>query len=474
MAIQQPQRNNHRMVEKQKTLANPFIIQGKGLHTGVNVIMNFLPAPVNHGFKFKRVDLDKQPIIPADVDLVIDTSRGTLLEKDGARIGTIEHALAALVGMDLDNVLIEVNNEEAPIMDGSSKYFVEAIETAGIIEQDAERDYFEIKEKIEIYDEKSDSEIIALPDDDFRLNVLISFKSRVLNNQFATLDSISGFKDEIASCRTFVFLHELEFLLNNNLIKGGELNNAIVIIDKEVSQEELNRLADLFHHDRVEVKPQGILNNLELHFDNECARHKLLDVIGDLALCGKHIKGRIIATKPGHRPNTIFAQALKDNWRKQQAAPPEYNPNKQPLLDVNRIKEYLPHRYPFLMVDKILSMNKDEVIGLKSVTSNEPFFEGHFPGEPIMPGVLLIEAMAQTGGILVLSMLTGKYSTYFIRIDNVKFRKKVVPGDTLIFKLTLNSPIRRGIASMKGLTYVGDKIVAEGDFMAQIVKQAEE
>lgn len=461
------------MVVKQKTLANSFKIEGKGLHTGVNVTMNFLPAPENHGFKFKRVDLENQPIIDADVDLVVDTSRGTLLEKDGARIGTIEHALAALTGMDLDNVLIEVNNEEAPIMDGSSRYFVEAIEKAGVVEQKAEREYFEIQEKIEIYDEKSDSHIIALPDDDYRLNVMISFKSRVLNNQFATLDSISDFKSEIANCRTFVFLHELEFLLNNNLIKGGELNNAIVIIDKEVSQEELDRLAELFHHDKVEVKPQGILNNLDLHFDNECARHKLLDVIGDLALCGKRIKGRIIATKPGHRPNTIFAQALKDAWRKTQSGVPEYDPDATPLLDTLQIKEYLPHRYPFLMVDKILSINETEVIGIKNVTHNEPFFQGHFPDEPVMPGVLLIEAMAQTGGLLVLCKLEGKYSTYFIRIDNVKFRKKVVPGDTLIFKVTLTSPIRRGIATMKGVTYVGSKIVAEGEFMAQIVKQSE-
>lgn len=461
------------MTEKQKTLAKPFKIEGKGLHTGVNVTMNFLPAPVNHGFKFKRIDLEGAPIIDADVDLVIDTSRGTLLASNGARIGTIEHALAALTGMDLDNVLIEVNNEEAPIMDGSSKYFVEAIEKAGVIEQEAEREYFEIKEKIEMYDEVSDSHIVALPDDDYRLNVMISFKSRVLNNQFATLDTINNFRNEIAYCRTFVFLHELEFLLKNNLIKGGELNNAIVIIDKEVSQEELDRLADLFSHDHVEVKPQGILNNLELHFDNECARHKLLDVIGDLALCGKRIKGRIIASKPGHRPNTLFAQALKDAWRKTKSGIPSYDPDATPLFDTNQIKDYLPHRYPFLMVDKILSMTEDEVVGIKNVTQNEPFFQGHFPNEPVMPGVLLIEAMAQTGGLFVLCKLEGKYSTYFIRIDNVKFRKKVVPGDTLIFKVTLTSPIRRGIATMKGVTYVGSKIVAEGEFMAQVVKQTD-
>lgn len=461
------------MMVKQKTLARSFKIEGKGLHTGVNVTMNFRPAPENHGFKFKRIDLKNNPVIDADVDLVVDTSRGTLLEKNGARIGTIEHALAALVGMDLDNVLIEVDNEEAPIMDGSSRYFAEAIEKAGILEQKVERNYFEIEEKIEIFDEESGSRITALPDDDYRLNVMISFKSRVLNNQFATLDSIKNFKQEIANCRTFVFLHELEFLLNNNLIKGGELNNAIVIIDKKVTQEELDRLADLFHHDHVEVKPQGILNNLNLYFDNECARHKLLDVIGDLILCGKHIKGRIIAAKPGHRANTLFAQALKDAWKRTQTKLPVYDPAKPPHLNINQIRELLPHRYPFLMVDKILSVNDKEVIGMKNVTFNEPFFQGHFPDEPVMPGVLLIEAMAQTGGFLVLCRVSGKHSTYFIRIDNVKFRRKVVPGDTLIFKITLNSPIRRGIATMKGITYVGNKVVAEGEFMAQIVKQTE-
>lgn len=460
------------MTVKQKTLAKEFSISGKGLHTNCLVKMTFKPAPVNHGFRFQRVDLDHKPVIPASADRVIDTSRGTVIARGEARISTIEHSLAALTGMDLDNVLIEIDNEEVPILDGSSRSFVQAIEEVGVVEQDAEREYFVVKEKIVFKNEKTGSEIIALPDNDYSLNILISFNSSVLNNQFASLDSLKNFKTEIANCRTFVFLHELEFLLKNNLVKGGDLDNAIVIMDRPVKQEELDRLADLFNHKHVEVKPQGILNNLDLQYDNECARHKLLDVIGDLSLAGKRIKGRIIATKPGHQANTEFAKllmkAIKEEDSKEKA--PDYDPNLPPLLDVNKIKDLLPHRFPFLMVDKIIDVTDEYIVGVKNVTANEPFFQGHFPNEPVMPGVLLVEGMAQAGGLFVLRSLEGRYSTYFIKIDNVKFRKKVVPGDTVIFKVALTTPIRRGIAEMRGFCYVGDTIVAEGDYMAQIVK----
>jgi UDP-3-O-[3-hydroxymyristoyl] N-acetylglucosamine deacetylase/3-hydroxyacyl-[acyl-carrier-protein] dehydratase len=460
------------MTVRQKTLANEFTLKGKGLHTGCDVTMTFKPAPVGHGFKFQRVDVEGMPVLEASADLVGDTSRGTVIEKEGLRISTIEHTLAALIGMDLDNVLIEVDNEEVPILDGSSRIIVEGIEQAGLVEQDAEREYFVIKERMVYKNEKTGSEIIALPDDDYSLNVMISFNSSVLNNQFASLDKLENFKTEIAPCRTFVFLHELEFLLKNNLVKGGGLQNAIVIMDRPVDQAELDRLATLFNHERVEVKKEGILNNIDLQFNNECARHKLLDVIGDLSLAGKRIKGRIIATKPGHGANTEFARMLRKAIQKeeQKSKIPVYNPNVPPLMDVNKIKELLPHRFPFLLVDKVIEFTENGIIGIKNVTFNEPFFQGHFPEEPVMPGVLLVEAMAQTGGLFVLRNLEGKYSTYFMKIDNVKFRKKVVPGDTVIFKIELTSPIRRGIANMHGECYVGDTIVAEGDYMAQIVK----
>lgn len=461
------------MTIKQKTLAKEFSISGKGLHTNCLVNMTFKPAPINYGFKFQRVDLEGKPIIPASAEYVVDTSRGTVIGIGNARISTLEHSLAALTGMDLDNVLIEIDNEEVPILDGSSRFFVEAIEQTGIVEQDAEREYFVITERIVYKNPKTGSEIIAVPDSEYNLNILISFNSTVLNNQFASLSSLSDFKSEIANCRTFVFLHELEFLLQNNLVKGGDLDNAIVIMDRPISQEELDRIALMFNHERVEVKKeQGILNNLELLYDNECARHKLLDVIGDLALAGKKIKGRIIATKPGHSANTEFARLIMKAIRKEDSREkaPVYNPNTPVLMDVNKIKELLPHRYPFLLVDKVIDIQDNYLVGVKNVTANEPFFQGHFPNEPVMPGVLLVEAMAQAGGIFVLRNLEGKYSTYFMKIDNVKFRKKVVPGDTLVFKVILSSPIRRGIAEMRGLCYVGDTIVAEGDYMAQIIK----
>jgi UDP-3-O-[3-hydroxymyristoyl] N-acetylglucosamine deacetylase/3-hydroxyacyl-[acyl-carrier-protein] dehydratase len=461
------------MTIKQNTLAREFSLSGKGLHTGVQVNMTFKPAPENHGIKFQRVDLENQPTLEADANLVIDTSRGTVIGKGDARLSTIEHAMAALTGMDLDNVLIEIDNEEVPILDGSSKPFVEAIEKTGVEEQNAEREYFEITEKIVYKDAETGAEIIALPDSEYNLNVMISFNSSVLNNQFAVLEKMSDFKSEIAACRTFVFVRELEFLLQNNLVKGGDLDNAIVIMDKDISQEELNRLADLFNHEHVEVKKeQGILNNLDLQFENECARHKLLDIVGDLSLAGRRIKGRIIATKPGHKVNTEFAKLLKKEIRKFDIEKeiPRYDCSQKPLMSVNDIKTFLPHRFPFLLVDKIVEIKDNYIVGVKNVTANEPFFQGHFPDEPIMPGVLLIEAMAQCGGLYVLHDKKEKYSTYFIRVDNVKFRQKVVPGDTLLFKVELVSPIRRGIANMKGTTYIGDKIVAEGDFMAQIVK----
>ncbi|MGE5395379.1 MAG: bifunctional UDP-3-O-[3-hydroxymyristoyl] N-acetylglucosamine deacetylase/3-hydroxyacyl-ACP dehydratase [Candidatus Saccharibacteria bacterium] len=460
------------MAVKQKTLAKEFSISGKGLHTSCQVSMTFKPAPVNHGFKFQRIDLANQPIISAHVDFVVDTARGTVIENEGARISTIEHSLAALIGMDIDNVLIEIDNEEVPILDGSSRYFVQAIEQAGIVEQEADRDYFVVTEKMVYKNEKTGSELILLPDTEFSANVLISFDSTVLNNQFASMNSLSEFKSEIANCRTFVFLHELEFLLKNNLVKGGDVDNAIIIIDRAISQEELDRLADLFNHERVEVKSQGILNNIDLQYDNECARHKLLDVIGDLALAGKRIKGRVIATKPGHGVNTAFAKMIAKAIHKEacKVKAPQYDANTPTLMDVNKIKSLLPHRYPFLLVDKVIDIQEDSLVGIKNITANEPFFQGHFPDEPVMPGVLLVEGMAQAGGIFVLRNLEGKYSTYFMKIDNVKFRKKVVPGDTVIFKVVLTSPIRRGIAEMRGLCYVGDSIVAEGDYMAQIVK----
>lgn len=463
------------MVEKQTTVQKSVSLKGTGLHTGVEVTLTLNPAPANHGFKFKRIDLEDQPIIEALADNVSFTERGTVLQKGDAKVSTIEHCLGALRGLGVDNCLLEINGPEAPILDGSAKYFVKAIHEAGIQELDAERKYFEVKEKMVFEDKEKGIKIMALPDDHFSADVKISFnQSLLLANQYATIDSLSEFETEISECRTFVFLHELEPLLKHNLIKGGDLDNAIIIIDKEVSQEELDHLADLFDQPRVEVQPTGILNNVDLVHTNEPARHKLLDVIGDLTLCGLPIKGRIIATRPGHMANVEFAKLIRKEIKKRslRVEAPKYDPRIEPVCDINKIRQMLPHRPPFLLVDKIIDLQEKYVVGVKNVTMNEPFFVGHFPEEPVMPAVLQIEAMAQVGGIFVLNQFDEpeKYSTYFLKIDNVKLRKKVVPGDTLIFKLELLTEIRRGMANMKGTAFVGDTIVSEGEFMAQVVK----
>ena len=397
------------------------------------------------------------------------------MEKNGARVGTIEHTLAAISALGIDNLLIEIDAPEAPIMDGSSKLIYEGIGSDNIKELNAEKEFFEIREKIVFKDEESGAELVALPDDAFSIDVMISFKSPVLDNQFARLDSLENFEKEIAPCRTFVFLHELEFLLNNNLVKGGDLDNAIVIMDRDVNQKELDRIADLFHHEHIRLNgQQGILNNLKLHFSNEPARHKLLDVIGDLSLIGKPLKGKIIASRPGHSANTRFAKLLQKEMNKQfsKTAAPIYNPEKEPVMDILKIKELLPHRYPFLMVDKVIEIRENYIVGIKNITTNEPMFTGHFPQEPVFPGVLQVEAMAQCGGLFVLNQMdpTKSYSTYFMKIDGIKFRKKIGPGDTLLIKVELVTPIRRGIATMKGYIFVGNQLASEGEFMAQIIE----
>lgn len=459
---------------KQKTLAKDVTLKGVGLHTGQQVTMTMRPAPVNNGFTFVRVDLENQPIIEAHASLVVSTERGTNIEKNGVHLHTTEHVLAALVGMDLDNVIIELNASEPPIMDGSSKFFVQAIDEAGIEEQDAERDVYEVKEIISYKDEVTGSEIIVMPADDYEITTMVDFGTKVLGTQNATLESIRDFRKEVSEARTFSFLHELEMLLNHGLIKGGDLNNAIVYVDKEISSGTLEKLKKAFNKDDISVTPNGILNNLTLHYPNEAARHKLLDVVGDLALIGTRIKGRVIANKPGHSVNTQFAKKMakiiKDERRNQV---PQFDLFKEPLMDVNKIKSILPHRYPMLLIDRILEMSDTHVVGLKNVTANEEFFNGHFPGAPVMPGVLIVEAMAQTGGILALSMVPDpeNYLTYFMKIDKVKFKQQVLPGDTLIFKLELLTPIRRGVVHMQANAYANGKLVTEAELMAQIVKE---
>lgn len=459
-------------MQKQNTLAASFSLQGKGLHSGLNIEVSFNPAPENHGYKIKRVDLPEQPVIDAVAENVINTQRGTVIGRKDIQISTIEHAMAALYAMGVDNCLIEVNAPEFPILDGSARHYVEEIQKVGLQEQNAARNYYIVKYKVEVKDEETGASIMLLPDDHFCVNTLISFNSPVLNNQFATMNDVKDFPTEIAASRTFVFVRELEMLLQNNLIKGGDLDNAIVIYDQKVSQEALDKLADMMTVPHQNIQELGYINNEPLVFDNEPARHKLLDVIGDIALIGKPIKGRVIATRPGHSINNKLARIIRKQIKLNDVQAPIYDPNAEPVMDINRIRELLPHRYPFLLVDKIIELGKNYIVGVKNITTNEPFFQGHFPQEPVMPGVLQVEAMAQTGGLLVLNTVDEpeRYSTYFMKIDGVKFRQKVVPGDTLILRLELLAPIRRGISTMKGYVFVGDKLVSEAEFMAQIIK----
>jgi len=461
------------MAEKQRTLKESLSFQGKGLHTGVEVKMTLHPAPENHGYVFKRTDLPGQPEIIAHAENVTDTSRGTTIEENGARVSTIEHVLSALAGMQLDNTIIEIDGPEAPILDGSSVAYVEAIHKSGVVEQNAERRYFKLKEKVEYYDEENGVHIIAYPDQMQSINVLIDYNSDILGNQYATLEKWEDYRKEVAPCRTFVFLHELEQLVKLNLIKGGDLDNAIVIVDHEIPQNEIDHLSKLFNQPKIEIR-EGILNNVELRFTNEPARHKLLDMIGDLALVGRWFRAKIIATRPGHMANVEFAKLLRQVMKKQLMKKniPVYDPGKKPVYDINQIRQRLPHRPPFLLIDKTIYLDDKRVVCIKNVSMNEPFFTGHFPEEPVMPGVLQIEALAQAGGMLILGMVPDpeNYSTYFIKIDKVKFKAKVVPGDTLILKMDLLSPLRRGIAHMFGEIFVGDKLVCEGELMAQIVK----
>ena len=468
--------DQHFNPDKQHTLSESISISGTGLHTGILVDMTLQPANPGFGIQFQRIDLPNQPLIKADCDLVTDTSRGTTLQVGDAKVSTVEHILAALVGLGVDNLLIELNGPEIPIMDGSSAPFIEAIEKVGVLEQDAAKAWYSIDENIFHYDEDKRVEMVAMPALDYQITALIDFNSPVLGTQHAALKTIKDFKSEISPCRTFCFLHELETLLEHDLIKGGDINNAIVVVDKPVTKEEMTRLAKVFKRDKIEVKSEGYLNNLELRFPNEPARHKLLDVIGDLALIGYPIKARIIANRPGHSSNVEFAKKIKQYNKKNKNIKdvPVYDPSATPVYTLEQIEKTLPHRHPFLLVDKIIELTDTSIVGVKNVTFNEWFFPGHFPGNPVMPGVLQIEALAQTGGILCINaMPKGNYDTYFLKINNCKFKQMVKPGDTMLLKLELMAPIRRGICEMRGTVYVNGKVATESELVAQVVKRAE-